>query len=195
LHLGPPDVRVCTPRIVRPQAVSQAQAERRVVMRSPRLMAKSPITAASGSTVLSTAPWPGPGTGRHAMTCTPGNIATPGSICRSPPPWPETCSRSASPAAATTRTPGPPAGWPPTSPGCAGPRPGCSNAERQFRRIKGCKDMPVLVAALARHTARTNPPKSLLSEPPHNMSARIATQVQQQAGHPLPAVALDYFSL
>jgi hypothetical protein len=25
------------------------------------------------------------------------------------------------------------------------------NAERSFRRVKGCKDMPTLVAALARH--------------------------------------------
>ncbi len=25
------------------------------------------------------------------------------------------------------------------------------NAERSFRRVKGCKDMPVLVAALAHH--------------------------------------------
>jgi hypothetical protein len=28
---------------------------------------------------------------------------------------------------------------------------GMVNSERSFRRIKGCKDMPVLVAALARH--------------------------------------------
>jgi putative transposase len=29
---------------------------------------------------------------------------------------------------------------------------GMVNAERSFRRVKGCTDMPVLVAALARHT-------------------------------------------
>ena len=28
---------------------------------------------------------------------------------------------------------------------------GMLNAERGFRRVKGCKDMPTLVAALARH--------------------------------------------
>jgi putative transposase len=28
---------------------------------------------------------------------------------------------------------------------------GMVNAERSFRRFKGCKDMPVLMAALARH--------------------------------------------
>jgi putative transposase len=28
---------------------------------------------------------------------------------------------------------------------------GMINAERSFRRVKGCKDMPVLVAALGRH--------------------------------------------
>lgn len=31
---------------------------------------------------------------------------------------------------------------------------GMLNAERSFRRIKGCKDMPVLVAALRAHAAR-----------------------------------------
>ena len=30
---------------------------------------------------------------------------------------------------------------------------GMLNAERQFRRIRGYKDMPLLLAALARHTA------------------------------------------
>ncbi len=30
---------------------------------------------------------------------------------------------------------------------------GMLNAERSFRRIKGCTDMPNLVAALAHHTA------------------------------------------
>jgi putative transposase len=29
---------------------------------------------------------------------------------------------------------------------------GMLNAERGFRRVKGCKDMPALVAALAHHT-------------------------------------------
>jgi hypothetical protein len=31
---------------------------------------------------------------------------------------------------------------------------GMLNAERSFRRIKGCKDMPILVAALRAHAAR-----------------------------------------
>ena len=34
---------------------------------------------------------------------------------------------------------------------------GMLNAERSFRRIKGCKDMPVLVAALRAHAARVTP--------------------------------------
>lgn len=34
---------------------------------------------------------------------------------------------------------------------------GMLNAERGFRRIKGCKDMPTLVAALARHTETVTP--------------------------------------
>jgi len=34
---------------------------------------------------------------------------------------------------------------------------GMLNAERSFRRIKGCKDMPILVAALAAHAARVTP--------------------------------------
>lgn len=34
---------------------------------------------------------------------------------------------------------------------------GMLNAERSFRRLKGCKDMPTLVAALARHTAGVTP--------------------------------------
>lgn len=33
---------------------------------------------------------------------------------------------------------------------------GMLNAERSFRRVKGCKDMPVLVAALARHVGLTD---------------------------------------
>lgn len=35
---------------------------------------------------------------------------------------------------------------------------GMLNAERSFRRIKGFKDMPALVAALARHVAETATP-------------------------------------
>jgi putative transposase len=35
---------------------------------------------------------------------------------------------------------------------------GMLNAERGFRRIRGCKDMPTLIAALARH-AKTVTPK------------------------------------
>lgn len=31
------------------------------------------------------------------------------------------------------------------------------NAERSFRRVKGCNDMPVLVAALARHAGAGEP--------------------------------------
>ena len=34
---------------------------------------------------------------------------------------------------------------------------GMLNAERSFRRIKGCKDMPILVAALRAHAARVTP--------------------------------------
>ena len=34
---------------------------------------------------------------------------------------------------------------------------GMLNAERSFRRLKGCKDMPTLVAALARHTEAVTP--------------------------------------
>jgi putative transposase len=34
---------------------------------------------------------------------------------------------------------------------------GMLNAERSFRRVKGCKDMPVLVAALARHAEAVTP--------------------------------------
>jgi putative transposase len=34
---------------------------------------------------------------------------------------------------------------------------GLLNAERSFRRLKGCKDMPTLVAALARHTEAVTP--------------------------------------
>jgi putative transposase len=34
---------------------------------------------------------------------------------------------------------------------------GMLNAERSFRRVKGCKDMPTLVAALARHTETVAP--------------------------------------
>jgi hypothetical protein len=34
---------------------------------------------------------------------------------------------------------------------------GMLNAERSFRRIKGCKDMPTLVAALARHVETVTP--------------------------------------
>jgi putative transposase len=34
---------------------------------------------------------------------------------------------------------------------------GMLNAERSFRRVKGCKDMPVLVAALRAHAARVTP--------------------------------------
>lgn len=34
---------------------------------------------------------------------------------------------------------------------------GMLNAERSFRRLKGCKDMPTLVAALARHTGAVTP--------------------------------------
>jgi putative transposase len=34
---------------------------------------------------------------------------------------------------------------------------GMLNAERSFRRVKGCKDMPNLVAALARHAESVTP--------------------------------------
>lgn len=34
---------------------------------------------------------------------------------------------------------------------------GMLNAERSFRRIKGCKDMPTLVAALRAHAAAVTP--------------------------------------
>lgn len=34
---------------------------------------------------------------------------------------------------------------------------GMLNAERSFRRVKGCKDMPTLVAALARHIETVTP--------------------------------------
>lgn len=34
---------------------------------------------------------------------------------------------------------------------------GMLNAERSFRRLKGCRDMPALVAALARHTGAVTP--------------------------------------
>ena len=34
---------------------------------------------------------------------------------------------------------------------------GMLNAERGFRRVKGCKEMPVLVAALRRHVAGVTP--------------------------------------
>ena len=34
---------------------------------------------------------------------------------------------------------------------------GMLNAERSFRRVKGCKDMPTLVAALARHAEAVTP--------------------------------------
>ena len=34
---------------------------------------------------------------------------------------------------------------------------GMLNAERSFRRVKGCKDMPTLVAALARHVQAVTP--------------------------------------
>ena len=34
---------------------------------------------------------------------------------------------------------------------------GMLNAERTFRRLKGCKDMPKLVAALGRHTGAVTP--------------------------------------
>lgn len=34
---------------------------------------------------------------------------------------------------------------------------GMLNAERSFRRLKGCKDMPTLVAALARHAEGVTP--------------------------------------
>lgn len=34
---------------------------------------------------------------------------------------------------------------------------GMLNAERSFRRLKGCKDMPTLVAALARHVDNVTP--------------------------------------
>lgn len=34
---------------------------------------------------------------------------------------------------------------------------GMLNAERSFRRLKGCKDMPTLVAALARHVEKVTP--------------------------------------
>ena len=34
---------------------------------------------------------------------------------------------------------------------------GMLNAERSFRRVKGCKDMPTLVAALARHIETVAP--------------------------------------
>ena len=34
---------------------------------------------------------------------------------------------------------------------------GMLNAERSFRRVKGCKDMPTLVAALARHVETVTP--------------------------------------
>jgi len=34
---------------------------------------------------------------------------------------------------------------------------GMLNAERSFRRLKGCKDMPVLVAALRRHVEAVTP--------------------------------------
>jgi hypothetical protein len=34
---------------------------------------------------------------------------------------------------------------------------GMLNAERGFRRVKGCKEMPVLVAALRRHVVSVGP--------------------------------------
>ena len=34
---------------------------------------------------------------------------------------------------------------------------GMINAERSFRRLKGCTDMPTLVAALRHHTAAVTP--------------------------------------
>jgi hypothetical protein len=40
-------------------------------------------------------------------------------------------------------------------------RPGMVNAERSFRRIKSCKDMPVLVAALACHTKEVSVQRDL----------------------------------
>ncbi len=34
---------------------------------------------------------------------------------------------------------------------------GMLNAERSFRRVKGCKDMPTLLAALGRHVGSVTP--------------------------------------
>ena len=34
---------------------------------------------------------------------------------------------------------------------------GMLNAQRSFRRVKGCKDMPILVAALRRHIEGVTP--------------------------------------
>ena len=34
---------------------------------------------------------------------------------------------------------------------------GMLNAERSFRRVKGCKDMPTLLASLARHVEAVTP--------------------------------------
>lgn len=36
---------------------------------------------------------------------------------------------------------------------------GMLEAERSFRRVKGCKEMPILVAALRRHVGRVTTPE------------------------------------
>lgn len=41
---------------------------------------------------------------------------------------------------------------------------GMLNAERSFRRIKGHKDMPVLVAALARHVGKAHDGAALIAQ-------------------------------
>jgi len=51
MHLGPPSTRDCTPRIVRPQARLQAQADSRVLTASPRFIEKSRINSWRGGVV------------------------------------------------------------------------------------------------------------------------------------------------
>ncbi|CAN5609808.1 hypothetical protein BH24ACT15_BH24ACT15_36180 [soil metagenome] len=65
---------------------------------------------------------------------------------------------------------------------------GIIQAERRFRRIKGCADMPTLVAAIRRaggrphHRCRTRVRHST-----RRIDTRIVTELQHETGHPLTA--------
>ena len=60
---------------------------------------------------------------------------------------------------------------------------GMLNAERSFRRVKGAKDMPTLLAALARHVDQLN--EEVQRHRTHRVTSTLAvTELQQRSGHP-----------